>query len=78
MLNSFLTHLQEGMYHVLNLSAYDHILFLIVIAVPYLFKDWKRVLMLVTVFTLGHSISLLLSTYNVISVNRNLVEFLIQ
>lgn len=77
MFNSFLTHLQEGMYHVLNFSAYDHILFLIVLSIPYLFKDWKRVLMLVTVFTIGHSFSLVLSTYNVISVNSNLVEFLI-
>ncbi|OUR94752.1 HupE / UreJ protein [Flavobacteriales bacterium 34_180_T64] len=77
MLNSFLTHLQEGMYHVLNLGAYDHILFLIVLAIPYLFKDWKRVLMLVTVFTIGHSLSLVLATYDVISVNNKLVEFLI-
>lgn len=77
MLNSFLTHLQEGMYHVLNLRAYDHILFLVVLSIPYLFKDWKRVLMLVTVFTIGHSLSLALATYDVISVNNKLVEFLI-
>ena len=77
MLNSFLTHLQEGMHHVLNLSAYDHILFLIVLVIPYLFKDWKRILMLVTVFTIGHSVSLGLATYDIISVNSNLIEFLI-
>jgi hypothetical protein len=45
--------------------------------VPYLFKDWKRVLLLVTLFTLGHCLSLVLAAYNVVSVNGKLVEFLI-
>lgn len=77
MLDTFLSHLQHGMYHVLNVKAYDHILFLIVLAVPYLFKDWKRVLFLVTMFTLGHSVSLALATYDIVRVNSSLVEFLI-
>jgi len=65
------------MNHVLDINGYDHILFLIVLSVPYLFKDWKRVLLLVTVFTLGHTLSLILAAYNVVSVNGKLVEFLI-
>ncbi|OMP32004.1 MULTISPECIES: HupE/UreJ family protein [Mangrovimonas] len=77
MLADFLTHLQQGMYHVLNIKAYDHILFLIVLMVPYAFKDWKRILLLITVFTLGHSLSLALASYNVVRVNASLVEFLI-
>lgn len=77
MIDNFLSNFQDGVFHVLNLNAYDHILFLIVLAVPYLFKDWKRVLLLVTVFTLGHCVSLALTAYDVISVNVNLVEFLI-
>ncbi len=65
------------MNHVLDINAYDHVLFLLVLTVPYMFKDWKRVLLLVTMFTLGHTISLVLAVYGVISVNANLVEFLI-
>ena len=44
---------------------------------PYAFKDWKRVLLLVTMFTLGHTFSLVLAAYNIVSVNAQLVEFLI-
>ncbi len=77
MLDALLSNIQHGMYHVLNVKAYDHILFLIVLSVPYLFKDWKRLLFLVTMFTLGHTLSLALTTYDVINVNAKFVEFLI-
>ena len=77
MLNDFLSYMQSGMYHVLNVNAYDHILFLIVLTIPYLFKDWKRVLFLITIFVLGHSVSLALATYEVMSVNNKWIEFLI-
>ena len=77
MIDTFLSNFKDGFYHVLHLNAYDHILFLVVLAVPYLFDNWKRVFMLITVFTLGHCVSLGLTTYNVIDVNSRLVEFLI-
>lgn len=77
MLDDFLSYMQYGMYHVLNVNAYDHILFLIVLTIPYLFKDWKRVLFLITVFVLGHSVSLALATYDVMSVNNKWIEFLV-
>ncbi|WP_224488370.1 HupE/UreJ family protein [Robertkochia flava] len=66
-----------GLTHVLDINAYDHILFLIALTVPYTFKDWKKTLWLVTVFTIGHSVSLILASYNVVSVNAAWVEFLI-
>ncbi|MCB0469284.1 MAG: HupE/UreJ family protein, partial [Flavobacteriaceae bacterium] len=56
---------------------YDHVLFLMVLSFPYLFKDWKRVLFLVTTFTLGHTLSLVLAAFNVIRINVSWVEFLI-
>ncbi len=77
MLDDFMFNVQYGINHVLDINGYDHVLFLIVLTVPYLFKDWKRVLLLVTVFTLGHTLSLILAAYNVVSVNGSLVEFLI-
>jgi len=77
MLDDFLSYMQNGIYHVVNANAYDHILFLIVLAVPYVFKDWKRVLFLITVFVLGHTVSLALATYDVVSVSNTWIEFLI-
>lgn len=77
MLQEFWFNVQYGINHVLDINAYDHVLFLIVLTIPYLFKDWKRVLLLVSVFTLGHTLSLVLAAYNVVQVNGELVEFLI-
>ena len=74
---TFFTYVRRGVDHVLDVNGYDHLLFLMVLAVPYVFKDWKRVLLLVTLFTLGHTLSLILATYDVVSVNSKLVEFLI-
>lgn len=77
MFENFWFNVQYGINHVLDIKAYDHVLFLIVLTVPYLFKDWKRVLLLVTMFTLGHTLSLVLAVYNIISVKAAMVEFLI-
>ena len=77
MLDDFLFNLKYGINHVLDINAYDHLLFLIVLTVPYMFKDWKRVLLLVSVFTLGHTLSLVLAAYDVVTVSGKLIEFLI-
>jgi hypothetical protein len=77
MIDNFLSNFQDGVYHILNIKSYDHILFLIVLTIPYLFKDWKRVFTLISVFTLGHCVSLALTTYNIINVNIKLIELLI-
>ena len=77
MLEEFWFNVNYGINHVLDINAYDHVLFLIVLTVPYLFKDWKRVLLLVSVFTLGHTLSLILAAFNIVSVNATIVEFLI-
>ena len=76
-MSEFWTYFQLGLYHVLNLSSYDHILFLAVLVIPYAFKDWKRVLMLVSFFTIGHTVALLLSVFNLIFIKEKLVEFII-
>lgn len=76
-MNEFLFNVKYGINHVLDLNGYDHVLFLMVLAVPYLFKDWKRVLLLVSLFTLGHTLSLILAAYDVVAVNGKVVEFLI-
>lgn len=76
-MNQFWLYFKLGLHHVLDYQAYDHVLFLIALMVPYTFKDWKRILLLVSLFTVGHTISLLLSVYGVVYINPNLVEFLI-
>ncbi len=76
-MSEFWLYLKLGFGHVLDWNAYDHILFLIVLTIGYTFDNWKRILLLVTLFTIGHTISLFLAAYNVVSVNSRLVEFLI-
>ncbi|QOI96700.1 MAG: HupE/UreJ family protein [Flammeovirgaceae bacterium] len=67
-----------GKNHILDYSnGYDHILFVVALCVLYAWRDWKRVLILVTAFTIGHSVTLALATLNIVSVNAGLIEFLI-
>lgn len=66
-----------GWQHIISLDALDHQLFILALTVIYTLKDWKRVLILVTAFTLGHSVTLALSTLNILTVPADLVEFLI-
>lgn len=76
-MSEFWVYYQIGLKHVLDFSAYDHVLFLIALTVPYTFKDWKRLLVLVSIFTLGHTLALLLSVFGIVIIKVNLVEFLI-
>ena len=76
-MNEFWIYFQIGLKHVLDPNAYDHILFLMALAVPYAFKDWKRVVLLVSLFTLGHTMALVLSVFEIIVIKANVVEFLI-
>ncbi|MEM6643333.1 MAG: HupE/UreJ family protein [Bacteroidota bacterium] len=68
---------QLGLDHILDIQGYDHILFVIVLCAVYQLADWKRVLILVSAFTIGHSVTLALSTLRIISVDGDLIEFLI-
>ena len=70
-------YIKMGFNHVLDPNAYDHILFLLALAVPFTFRQWKAVLILVTIFTLTHCLSLGLSVYGWLTVPVVWVEFLI-
>ncbi|MCD9576880.1 HupE/UreJ family protein [Flavobacterium soyae] len=76
-MSQFWIYFQIGLKHVLDINAYDHVLFLIALTVPYSFKDWKRILLLVSVFTIGHTLALILSVFGIIAIKVNIVEFLI-
>lgn len=66
-----------GWEHIIGPDALDHQLFIAALAAIYVLKDWKQVLILVTAFTIGHSLTLALSVMNVIKVNKDWVEFMI-
>ena len=76
-MDDFLLYFQLGLKHVLDLQAYDHILFLIVLAVVFSFNQWKKALWLITFFTLGHTLTLGLAAYEIINIPVEIVEFLI-
>jgi len=68
---------KEGWQHIISFNALDHQLFIIALAAIYIIKDWKKVLVLVTAFTIGHSLTLALSIYDIVRANEKWVEFLI-
>lgn len=76
-MSDFVFYFKLGLYHVLDLNAYDHMLFLSALAIPFSFKDWKKVFILVSIFTIAHCVSLALSASNIIRVNTDLIEFII-
>lgn len=76
-MQDFSLYFELGWQHILNWKGYDHILFVMVLCGAYTLTDWKRVLLLVTAFTIGHSITLALSVLKVITVKTDLIEFLI-
>ncbi|MEJ7560696.1 MAG: HupE/UreJ family protein [Pedobacter sp.] len=66
-----------GFHHILDWQGYDHILFVMALCGIYTLKDWKKVLILVTAFTIGHSITLALSVLNILHFKTTIIEFLI-
>ena len=76
-MSDFSIYFQLGWQHILDLTGYDHILFVLVLCCSYTLKDWKRLLWLVTAFTVGHSITLALAAFKIVKVDTGWVEFLI-
>lgn len=66
-----------GRAHIMDIQAYDHILFVIALCVVYQVSQWRQVLILITAFTIGHSLTLALAALDVIEVNAEVIEFLI-
>jgi hypothetical protein len=70
-------YLQIGFKHIMSWNAWDHILFVLVLTLRYQWVDWKKLVVLITSFTIGHSITLALSTLNWIEIPSNVIELLI-
>ena len=76
-MEEFWFYVQLGYNHVIDPGAYDHVLFLCALAIPFTFKGWKKLLLLATVFTVAHCTSLGLSAYNILNLDTQFIEFLI-
>ncbi len=76
-MQDFIFYLKLGWEHIISLDALDHQLFVLVLVAVYSFSDWKKILVMVTAFTIGHSITLALSTLDIIRISSDWVEFLI-
>lgn len=76
-MSEFQAYLQLGFEHIIDPRGYDHILFIVALCAIYTLRDWKRVLILITAFTVGHSLTLVLGTLDVISIRRDVIELLI-
>jgi hypothetical protein len=76
-MQDFPLYFELGWQHILDWKGYDHILFVMVLCGTYLLSDWRKVLILVTAFTVGHSITLALSVFKLVHINTSLIEFLI-
>jgi len=76
-MNDFAFYFDLGWKHIISIDALDHILFILALSAIYLTKNWKQLLILVTAFTIGHSLTLVLSSYNIINFDNKWVEFFI-
>lgn len=76
-MSEFRAFLQLGFGHILNPEALDHILFLLALAAIYRFRDWRDSLWVITAFTAGHSLTLVLAVTGVLTPPERIVEFLI-
>mgnify|MGYP003517961776 FL=1 len=76
-MNDFLFYLNLGWEHIISLDALDHQLFVLVLVAVFVMKDWKDILWIITAFTIGHSITLALSVFDIVRAPAKWVEFLI-
>ncbi|HMS67381.1 MAG: HupE/UreJ family protein [Saprospiraceae bacterium] len=73
----FNTYLELGINHILDIEGYDHILFIIALCAVFGIKDWKKILILATAFTIGHSITLALAALDLVKFPAKVIEILI-
>lgn len=76
-MEQFAFYWKQGIHHITDLNGLDHMIFIVTLCAVFTIKEWKHLLILVTAFTLGHTVTLALSSLNVIVVNTQLVETLI-
>jgi HupE / UreJ protein len=76
-MSDFTIYLKLGFQHITDFNGLDHILFILALCAVFQIEEWRKILLLVTAFTFGHSITLGLATLKILKINENFVEFLI-
>ena len=76
-MSNFGVYFTLGRQHIADIKGLDHILFIMALCCRYTIQDWKKLLVLVTAFTIGHSLTLLLSVLNLIHIRSQWIELLI-
>ena len=76
-MHPFEFYLKLGFEHISNLAGYDHILFLVALCAVYKIQQWRNILVLVTAFTIGHSVTLAMVSLDIFTIPSNIIKFLI-
>ena len=71
------TFFQSGWEHIVDINAYDHLLFVMTLCAAFKLKEWKQILIIITAFTIGHSGTLILSAFDIIPTDPKLIDLLI-
>jgi len=77
MFDIFLSYLKLGFQHIVDINGFDHILFVVTLCAVYQLAEWRKIAIVITAFTLGHSITLVLASLKIIIPNRHLIELFI-
>ena len=67
----------SGWEHIVDISAYDHLLFVMTLCAAFQLTQWRQILVIITAFTIGHSCTLILSAMDIVPSNTTLIETLI-
>lgn len=76
-MSEFLSFLSLGFHHIADPRAFDHLLFVVTLCAVYRWTEWRKLLVLITAFTIGHSLTLVLAGLHILVIPKDLVEFLI-
>lgn len=76
-MQTFVLFFKQGLSHILDLDGIDHLLFILAITVFFSLSQWRKLALLITAFTIGHSITLVLSVYDIFTLPRDIIEQLI-
>ena len=74
---TFFTFFQSGWHHIADINAYDHLLFVMTLCAAFKLQEWKQILVIITAFTIGHSVTLVLSALSYIPDNTSIIDLLI-
>ncbi|MES2567734.1 MAG: HupE/UreJ family protein [Bacteroidota bacterium] len=76
-MNDFWIWFSTGLQHILDWNGYDHILYVVMLCILFTVQEWKKLLVLVTAFTVGHSLTLAFSAFDVLIIHQSYIEILI-